>query len=130
MSRSSWVDGSLSMVVWVNEDDGGDCRCTARRSEANCFARGDISARADRRRPSKGRRGAKASAPVSSATRHIQGQGTASRCRSGRMGVDSRALVQRSRSLIAIDTNLLVYAHPEDSPWHAQPYTLPPPPPV
>lgn len=33
-----------------------------------------------------------------------------------------RALAYRTRDVIAVDTNLLVYAHREDSPWHAVAY--------
>lgn len=34
------------------------------------------------------------------------------------MGADSRAELRRPRRLIAVDSNILVYAHREDAPWH------------
>src|SRR5256885_16533404 len=34
------------------------------------------------------------------------------------MGGDSRADLRGARRMIAVDTNVLVYAHREDSPWH------------
>ena len=35
------------------------------------------------------------------------------------MGSDPRSHLRRTRLLIAVDTNILVYAHREDSPFHA-----------
>ena len=38
------------------------------------------------------------------------------------MGTDPRYQLRGTRLLIAVDTNLLVYAHREDSPWHDAAY--------
>jgi hypothetical protein len=45
-----------------------------------------------------------------------RGPPTGSRVR--RLGRDPSTSVRRAGGVIAVDTNLLVYAHREDSPWH------------
>src|SRR3990172_768699 len=56
---------------------------------------------------------------VPAAARAVQGAGPPRGVRGGELAGRPRHHIPRARRMIAVDTNILVYAHREDSPWHA-----------
>src|SRR5438128_2166939 len=100
------------------EDDRGNFRFAAARSPR---ARG-----AGRRHPAdiggtratSRRRRDQARHAVQAAPGQLQGQGEAGGASRGVVGHPPRSGLQGSRRVIALETNILVYAHREDSPFH------------
>ena len=63
-------------------------------------------------------RSAQAAAPVPAARRQLSRGGPAAGGHGGHLGARSGRHLRGPRGVIAVDTNVLVYAHRVDSPWH------------
>src|ERR1017187_1505177 len=85
---------------------------------AACRARGRHSANFGGTRPSPGRRRDQTRNVIQAAPRHLQGQRAAGGTQWCAVGEDSGHDLREARRMIAVDTNILVYAQREDSPFH------------
>src|SRR5206468_8008060 len=93
----------------------------SRRGEGRRRARGNDLACAGRGRAPRGSRGKEEDrTEVPSAGRQLQGPRIASRVRGqGGLGAAARGRLRRTtRPVIALDTNILIYAHRADAPFH------------
>src|SRR5205823_1711276 len=87
-----------------SQEGGGAPGYDAARTDHRGFAAGPCRAQTHRRVPA--------------AQGHVSGQGPPARHGRSILGAHPRDGVRKARRMIAVDTNILVYAHREDSQWH------------
>src|SRR5262245_54159925 len=100
------------------EDDSRTARRAAPRSQARGAARSDDRPGAHRARSPERTRTAAPRRTLRAPRRQLSGRGSRGRRLAPRLGCRSRSGVLGARRVIAVDTNVLVYAHRQDSEWH------------